>query len=130
VNDLYFSKCLFDILKWCWCLHVIINVDWCLLILVNWMYIFKCEYFLTVMYTCLNVIVVFLLSESIHVFKHLLCWIYSHPLVVGWAPAPLWCKFAGRRSLVAVSLWGWFEVYSFSYRFWESLLNQCSDLWH
>jgi len=35
---------------------------------------------------------------------HLLCWIYSHPLVAGWAPTPLWCRFAGRRSLVAVSL--------------------------
>jgi len=38
---------------------------------------------------------------------HLLCWIYSHPLVAGWAPTPLWCRFARRRSLVAVSLWGW-----------------------
>jgi len=47
-----------------------------------------------------------LLSESIHVFMHLLCWIYSHLLVAGWAPAPLWCKFAG-ISLVAVSLGGW-----------------------
>jgi len=27
--------------------------------------------------------------------------------VAGWAPAPLWCKFAGRRSLVAMSLGGW-----------------------
>jgi len=36
-----------------------------------------------------------------------LCWIYSHPLVTDWAYAPLWCRFAGRRSLVAVSLWGW-----------------------
>jgi len=81
----------------------------------------KCEYFLTVMYTCLNIIVV-LLSESIHVFMHLLCWIYSHPLVAGWARAPLWCRFSGRRGLVAVSLWGRLEVYSFTYRFWESLL--------
>jgi len=62
-----------------------------------------------------------LLSESIHVFMHLLCWIYSHPLVAGWTPAPLWCRFTG-RSLVVVSLWGWLEVYSFTYRFWESLL--------
>jgi len=53
-----------------------------------------------------------LLSKSIHVFMHLLCWIYSHPLVTGWAPAPLWCRFSGRRNLVAVSLWGWLEVYS------------------
>jgi len=30
---------------------------------------------------------------------HLLCWIYSHPLVAGWVPTPLWCRFAGRRSL-------------------------------
>jgi hypothetical protein len=48
-----------------------------------------------------------LLSESIHVFMHLQCWLYYHPLVAGWAPTPLWCRFAGRRSLVAVSLWGW-----------------------
>jgi len=27
-----------------------------------------------------------LLSGSIHVFMHCLSWIYSHPLVVGWAP--------------------------------------------
>jgi len=48
-----------------------------------------------------------LLSGSIHVFMHFLCWVYSHPLVASWAPRPLWCRFAGRRSLVAVSLWGW-----------------------
>jgi len=48
-----------------------------------------------------------LLSESINVFMHFLCWIYYHPLVAGWAPAPLWCRFAGRRSLVAVGLRGW-----------------------
>jgi len=71
-----------------------------------------------------------LLSESIHVFMHLLFWIYYHPLVVGWAPASLWCRFSGRRSLVAVSLWRWLEVYSFSYRFLESLLSRCSDMWH
>jgi len=47
-----------------------------------------------------------LCSGSIHVFMHFLWWIYSHP-VAGSAPAPLWCRFAGRRSLVAVSLWGW-----------------------
>jgi len=44
---------------------------------------------------------------SRHVFMHFLCWIYSHPLVAGWAPAPLWCSFVGSRSLVAVSLRGW-----------------------
>jgi len=27
--------------------------------------------------------------------------------VAGWAPTTLWCRFAGRRSLVAVSIWGW-----------------------
>jgi len=48
-----------------------------------------------------------LLSGSRHVFMHFLCWIYSHPLVTGWAPTPLWCRFAGRKSLVVVSLWGW-----------------------
>jgi len=48
-----------------------------------------------------------LLSGSIHVFMHFLSWIYSNPLVAGWAPAPLWCRFTGRRSLVAVSFWGW-----------------------
>jgi len=35
-----------------------------------------------------------LLSGSIHVIMHLLCWIYSHPLVADWAPTPLWCRFA------------------------------------
>jgi len=34
-----------------------------------------------------------LLSESIYVFMHLLCWIYFHPLVADWAPAPLWLDF-------------------------------------
>jgi len=38
-----------------------------------------------------------LLSESIHVFMHLLCWIYSHPLKAGWAPAPLWCRFFRKK---------------------------------
>ena len=77
------------------------------LIFIKWNFIFKCEYYLTVMHTCLNVIESVLLSGSIHVFMHFLCWVYSHPLVAGWAPTPLWCRFAGRRSLVAVSLWGW-----------------------
>ena len=67
-----------------------------------------------------------LLYESIHEFMHLLCWIYSHPLVADWAPTPLWCRFARRRSLVAVSLWGWFWsllVYlSFLGVFFETML--------
>ena len=48
-----------------------------------------------------------LISGSIHVIMHLLSWIYSHPLMTDWTPTPLWCRFAGRRSLVGVSLWGW-----------------------
>ena len=39
-----------------------------------------------------------ILSGFIHVIMHLLCWIYSHPLVADWAPTLLWCRFAGRRS--------------------------------
>jgi len=36
--------------------------------------------------------------EDAYVF-YALCWIYSHPLVTGWAPTPLWCIFPRRRNL-------------------------------
>jgi len=64
-----------------------------------------------------------LLSGSRHVFMHFLCWIYSHPLVAGWAPTPLWCRFAGRKSLVVVSrLWSLLVYLSLLGVFIESML--------
>jgi hypothetical protein len=56
---LYFAKWLFNILKCCWCLHVIIRCWLMPINFIKWMHVFKCEYFLTVMYTCLNAIDVF-----------------------------------------------------------------------
>jgi hypothetical protein len=63
-----------------------------------------------------------LLSGFIHVFMHFLCWVYSHSLVAGWAPTPLWCRFAGRRSLVAAGLWGWlWSLLVFRSLYWVKL---------
>jgi len=45
-----------------------------------------------------------LLSESIHVLMHLVCWIYSHPLL---HCTLAWYRYTWRRNLVAMSLRGW-----------------------
>jgi len=57
-----------------------------------------------------------------------LCRIYSHPLVAGWAPTPLWCRIFRKKILIALSLGGWrWSLLLFVYRFWESLLSRSSD---
>jgi len=108
-----FPKFLFDILKCCWCLH---DVDQCLLISLNYCNCFKREYYPTDVYMSkCNCCV--LLSKYIHVLMHLLCWIYSHPLL---DCTLTWYRHAARRNLVAVSLGGlcW-RLLLFVYWFWE-----------
>ena len=69
---------------------------------------FKCEYCLTMMYTCINVIDFVLLSETIHVLIHLLCWTYFHPLLVqirkkqGWPSG--WVKGAATHDIMVLGV--------------------------
>lgn len=95
---MYFAKWVFNILKCCWCLHIIIRCWPMPIDIIKWMHMFKCEYFLTVMYTCLNAIDVFFYL-NLYMSLCISCVRYILTLYLDCTLA--WYKYAGRRNLGA-----------------------------
>jgi hypothetical protein len=98
-----FAKCLFNTLKCCWCIHAIIRYRSMPTDFVKWMYMFKFEYYLTMIYKCLNAIDVFFYLNlytclCIPRVGHILTLLNLDCTLAG-------CRFTGRRELVAVSSW-------------------------
>jgi len=94
---LYFTKWVFNILKCCWCLHVIIRCWLMPIDFIKWMHMFKCEYFLTLMSTCLNAIdVFFFFYLNLYMCLCISCVGYILTLYLDCTPA--WYRYTGRRN--------------------------------
>jgi hypothetical protein len=96
MKGLYFAKCLSNILKCCWCLHIIIRCWLMSIDFIKWMYLFKSEYFMNVMYTCINAIDVFF---YLNLYMCLCISCVGYILTLYLDCTLTWYRYAGRRNL-------------------------------
>jgi len=132
VNDVYFVKCKLGVFNWCWCDNMII---WCWMRLVNlitWIYMhmqsMNTVYLWWIYVEWIND-VLFILELYMRLYFPL-CWIFL-TLLVWMCHLHSWeCRFAGRGSLVYLSLRGWLWSLLAQFYCFESLSCRSSDLWH